>query len=326
MPTELEFEELLVRNPDMLEPGLTLVGRQTPTRTGWLDLLAVDTDGRLVVYELKRGLLAREAVTQVLDYASDLDAMDTTDLTAHIDQRSGSHGIARIEDFEQWYADNFGGDDLSRLLPPRMVLVGLGVDPVAERMARFISGGPVDISVVTFHGFGRDGERLLARQIEVKRGPEARRRRRSSVSTAEARQDLRDYLTNNGYEDLFDRVHAALRTPLPDKGIWEQPGSKGIGLQLTEPDDSSAWKTYFGVQAGYLGPGVYSVSILPQAILWGGEAFERLRESVQLRDWPHGGYAFSFQSADEWNELRPTLLEFVNIVMTNRSDSLATET
>ena len=54
MPTELEFEELLVTNPEMLEPGLRLIGRQTPTQTGWLDLLAVDTDGRLVVFELKR--------------------------------------------------------------------------------------------------------------------------------------------------------------------------------------------------------------------------------------------------------------------------------
>ena len=27
-----------------------------------------------------------------------------------------------------WYADTWGGDDLSSLLPPRMVLIGLGVD------------------------------------------------------------------------------------------------------------------------------------------------------------------------------------------------------
>ena len=179
MPTELALEDLLVRNPEMLETGLKLVGRQTPTQTGWLDLLAVDPDGRLVVYELKRGTLAREAVTQVLDYASDLDGMSITDLAEHIAERSGSAGIEGIEEFEQWYADNFGGDDLSRLLPPRMVLVGLSVDPVAERMARFISGGPVDISVVTFHGFVRGGERLLARQLEVEPGRKEPRRQPS---------------------------------------------------------------------------------------------------------------------------------------------------
>ena len=61
----------------MLERGLRLVGRQTlMTGGGYLDLLAVDGNGRLVVFELKRGFLSRDAVAQVIDYASDLNAMD----------------------------------------------------------------------------------------------------------------------------------------------------------------------------------------------------------------------------------------------------------
>ena len=57
--------------------GLTLVGRQTPTEGGPLDLLGVDADGRLVVFELKRGTLSRDAVAQVVDYASYLNAMES---------------------------------------------------------------------------------------------------------------------------------------------------------------------------------------------------------------------------------------------------------
>ena len=321
MPTELELEELLVQHPEMLEPGLKLVGRQTPTQAGWLDLLAVDKDGRLVVYELKRGVLIQDAVTQVLAYASDLDAMSTSQLASHIADRSGNYGIDEIADFDQWYGDKFGGDDLSRLLPPRMVLVGLGVDPAAERIARFISGGPVDISVITFHGFTRDGERLLARQLEVEPGRKPKRRRRAATAS-ERRAALREYLATEEYETLFDQVYADIRGRLPQQGCWEQPGSKGIGFQLTEPDDSTAWKTYFGVQAGYLGPGTYSVSILPQAIHWGGDAFEGFRKAVALRDWAHGGYVLSFKSSDEWDDLRPAVLAFVNEVMDNRSTSV----
>ena len=318
MPSELALEELLVRNPEILEPGLRLVGRQTRTQTGWLDLLAVDTDGRLVVYELKRGTLVREAVTQVLDYASDLDAMSDSGLAQHIAERSGSDGIEKIDDFEQWYADNFGGDDLSRLLPPRMALVGLGVDPVAERMARFISGGPVDISVVTFHGFARDGERLLARLLEVEPGQTEPNRKRRAASVAERRLALRKYLGDGEYEALFDRVRGDLRERLPERGVAEEPGSTGIGFQLAEPDDSSRWKTYFGVQAGYLGPDVHSVSILPRAIQWDEAALDRLRESVDLQDWPHGGYVLSFKVADEWNQLQPAVIEFVDAVIESR--------
>ena len=321
MSTELALEEALVRNPEMLGPGLKLVGRQTRTQTGWLDLLAVDGDGRLVVYELKRGTVAREAVAQVLDYASDLDAMSIADLAKHIAERSGNDKIKGIDEFEQWYAENFGGADLSRLLPPRMVLIGLGIDPVAERMARFMSGGPVNMSVLTFHGFKRGGERLLARQLEVDAGQRESGHRGRSPNVDERRRALREYLVRSGHKDLFDRVHADLSGPLPESGVWEEPRSTGISFQLNEPDDRRAYRTYFGVSAGYRGSAC-SVSILPQAIHRGEKPLERLRESVNLSDWPHGGYAFSFASEEEWAKLRPALVEFVNAVIANRSGAV----
>ena len=124
--TESLLEETLVNSPQMLLPGLRLVGRQTPTEGGPLDLLGVDEDGKLVVLELKRGTLSRESVAQVIDYASYLEAMDLADLASHISDRSGEHGIEAIEDFQEWYSQDFGG--LERLIPLRMFLVGLGAD------------------------------------------------------------------------------------------------------------------------------------------------------------------------------------------------------
>ena len=308
----------------MLGSRLKLVGRQTPTQTGWLDLLAVDQDdGCLVVFELKRGTLAREAVTQVVDYASALDAMSADELAAHISERSGADGIEAIEDFKQWYADTIGGDDLSRLLPPRMVLVGLGVDPVAERMARFISGGPVNLSVVTFHGFLDGKEKVLARQLDVEPGPRGQPVRRRSVSADVQRKALREYLTANGYAELFDRVHDDIRQLLPERGVWPQPGSKGIGFQLPDPDSPQKYRTYFGVQAGYANA-VCSVSILPEAIRWDSSALQRLESSIELRDWPHGGHYCAFQSEEEWSKQKTAVLEFVRTAMSNRLHALET--
>ena len=321
MATELEFENLLVANPDMLEPGLQLVGRQTPVAGGWLDLLAVDGDGRLVVYELKRGQLARDAVTQILDYASALDTMTGTDLARHVAERSGTAGVEPIKDFEQWYADRFGDDDLSRLLPPRMVLIGLGVDAAAERIARFVSAGPVDLSVITFHGFQRDGETLLARQIDVSADDVERRVHRGKGTVAERRAKLRDYLEAGDYEQLFDRVCGDIRARLPEKGRWEAPGSKGISFTLILPDNPQQDRRVFGVHAGYLGPGVYCVSVLPNAITWAGdEALERLQASVPLAKWPHGGQVLSFESAAEWEDRRAAVLGFVDAVRQGRDE------
>lgn len=313
MLTESELEDLLVQNPEMLEPSLELVGRQTSTQSGWLDLLAVDGNGRLVVYELKRGTIARDAVAQVLDYASDLASMNTTDLAKHIAERSGNAGIQRIDDFEQWYSDNFGEYDPSRLRPPRMVLVGLGIDPAAERMVRFISGGSVDLSVVIFQGFMRGKDRLLARQIEVNWGPNEPGSALETV--AQKRQALKKFLAQSDHEKLFDRVHDKLRPFLPERGVWEEPGKTGISFQVNEPD-TKKWKTYIGVSVGWPGPG-FNVRILPNAIRRGKETFKKLKESIDLSEGPHGVFVLRIDSEEQWDKVWPDLLEFLKAVKEN---------
>ena len=167
MESEQLLEETLVSNPGLLLEDLTLVGRQTPTEGGPLDLLGVDGDGRLVVFELKRGTLSRDAVAQVIDYASDLDDMGLVVLADHISERSGEHGIEKIEDFQDWYIRR-GFGELESLKPLRMFLVGLGADDRTERMVKFLaSSSSMDISLLTFHGFDYDGKTLLAKQVEV---------------------------------------------------------------------------------------------------------------------------------------------------------------
>ena len=130
LASESFFEETLVNNPEMLMPGLKLVGRQTPTEGGPLDLLGVDSDGRLVVFELKRGRLSRDAVAQIIDYVSCLEDMALDDLVNHISDKSGTHGIEKIDEFEkwytEWYTENSDEDSLDALRPLRMFLVGLG--------------------------------------------------------------------------------------------------------------------------------------------------------------------------------------------------------
>ena len=166
MASERLLEETLVDNPDLLMPGLTIVGRQAPTDGGPLDLLGVDEDGRLVVFELKRGSLTREAVAQIIDYASGLDSMADGDLAQFIIDKSGQHGVPKRDDLEGWYESRWEGQGLSALRPVRMFLVGLGVDERTNRMVRLAKSG-VDISLLTFHGYTHDGKTLLARQVRV---------------------------------------------------------------------------------------------------------------------------------------------------------------
>jgi hypothetical protein len=48
-----ELEPMLVQDIEQIEQGLKFIGRQMPTDSGPLDILAVDSDGALVIIELK---------------------------------------------------------------------------------------------------------------------------------------------------------------------------------------------------------------------------------------------------------------------------------
>ena len=196
--TERLLEDTLVRNPELLLPGLSVVGRQVQTPGGPLDLLGVDDDGRLVVFELKRGTVTREAVAQVLDYASFLEFMSEGELADFIAAGSGTHGAESIGDFAEWYESKSGGQELSALKPVRMALVGLGVDERATRMAQLLAGKGVDFSLPTFHGFTYNGATFLARQMPVAAAAEVERAtRRRRPGRAERREMLERRIDEN---------------------------------------------------------------------------------------------------------------------------------
>ncbi len=164
---EHNLEETLIAHPEMLMPELTLVARQLQTVTGPLDLLGVDDDGRLTVFELKRGDTPRDAITQAVDYASWLDSLSFDELSRRLSDHRPA-GIARGFDvFGDWYVETFTEDQLAGMRPTRIVLVGLGIESHAERMARWLRDKGVDIEALTFHAFELSDRTLLARQVEV---------------------------------------------------------------------------------------------------------------------------------------------------------------
>ena len=232
--TEGLLEETLVANPELLIPGLRLVGRQMPTEGGPLDLLGVDEDGRLVVFELKRGTLSREAVAQIIDYASDLDLKSDDELAEHIADSSGAGGIEKIDDFEEWHGENTDAQSLGSLRPLRLFLVGLGADDRTERMVRFLADNSgMDISLLTFHGFEYDGKTLLARQVEVEAVAEPERRRtRRRRSRAELRENFDVQVSSYGVSDLLNAVQDMFRENWP--ASRQSVGALGLRVQLPE--------------------------------------------------------------------------------------------
>jgi len=200
--TEKQLEEIIVKYPDLLFDGLKLVGRQTDTAGGPLDLLGVDSDGRLVVFELKRGTLTREAIAQVIDYASFLDEMEPSKLSQHISDRSGNFGIEKIEDFSAWYNEQYQ-KSIYEIQKPKMILVGLGADDRTRRMVSFLSNNDIDISLITFYGFEQNGKAYLAKQIEVLARPS---RDLSSLNKKDRLELLRERVKRMGIDSFYEKI------------------------------------------------------------------------------------------------------------------------
>ena len=295
METEWNLEDTLVNNPDLLMDGLALVGRQTPTEGGPLDLLGVDADGRLCVFELKRGTVARDAVAQVIDYASDLDGMGWADLCSLISDNSGSNGIEEIEDFEAWHSQNY--DELESLKPLRLFLVGLGADDRTERMVKFLADNSgMDISLMTFHGFAHGDKTLLAKQVEVEGGIASERARAARApSREERRAKLNDLIDRNGIRGLFGAVVGLFRENWPSS--YESPGSKSLTFGLRTEGSPL---TYVRVNAGEREKA--RIVFYRRAFVLRQDDFQRAMEAMDYVTYP--------QNLDPFEEERTREIQF----------------
>ncbi len=322
--SEQMLEDTLVQNPDLLMEGLKLIGRQTPTEGGPLDLLGVDRDGQLVVFELKRGTLSRDAVAQVIDYASYLDGMGLEDLASLISENSGTRGIDEIEDFEEWYSQNSNSGELEAIKPIRMFLVGLGVDDRTERMVKFLAEkSNMDISLLTFHGFSYDGKIILAKQVEVERPDDSgyqptRRRRR----VAEYGEQLDKSIQSFGVRQFFEDARDMFQKDWTESRY--RPGVHGLNIRLPYRTESGrlSYRPYARIDVPEDGGGVVVLVFYPLAIALCVDEFRKPTELIQFKTYPSGRDAledanteiqFSL-TADDWERHKETLTALVQAV------------
>ncbi len=276
--TEQRLEELLVASPDVLMPELTLVGRQVQTSGGPLDLLGVDRDGRLVLFELKRGTLTRDAVAQILDYGSDLQAREPEDIALLVQESSGRHGIEAIKDFADWYQGEF--PDVDELPPAglRLVLVGLGVDDRARRMVNFLAASGIDIQLLTFQAFATDNDTLLARHVET---VEPTTRRTSPAGgTKDANRKLLEQLADaKGVKGLFLETADFIESKLAG---YRWPGKTAFTFSLPEMTDQGkpSLRAYASLYVDPAASGRVLFVLTPRAVEIVDSAVEALLKSV----------------------------------------------
>ena len=319
--TEEMLEDVLVANPNMLMRGLTLVGRQVSVASGYVDLLGIDDEGRLTVFELKREKLTRKAVAQVLDYGSYLEDLSEPELATLIVEESGKNGIDEITDFDEWYASQWEDS----IKPVQMVLVGLGADVNARRMVDYLAERGIYIGIVTFHGYAHGDAMLLARQVQTADDPPSGPRSRVLNQKA-AEQEVHRKADEYGVVNLLQDARKSLDYSV--KSYFTKSGITYVQRTIILPDDVHV-RTSHSIKVD--SPGEIRIIFSPGTVDLCHELFEQLKNAIPFESETPRNLSptrrvrnqwFCRLNEESWRNHRKRLIDFVKAVQKAFFDEL----
>ncbi|HEY1064645.1 MAG TPA: endonuclease NucS domain-containing protein [Pirellulales bacterium] len=165
---ENELEEVLANDITIVDPNFLLIGRQVPTSYGkFIDLLALDPDGNVVVIELKRNRTPREVVAQLLDYGSWVRSLKDDDLSEIFDAYRNKYFPDHPADtLEKAFCERFGLSEMLEALNDshKLVVVAGELDDSTERIIAYLAEDyGVAINAVFFRFFRDEGREFLSR-------------------------------------------------------------------------------------------------------------------------------------------------------------------
>lgn len=163
------LQEWVIKHPEIIGPGVEIVTSEYglwETADGVpvanrLDILAVDSDGRLIVVELKRGLAESSVHMQAINYAamvSRLSLEDVADL--YVRFRAGSSPTdpdAARTILETQYLLTLDG-----IRKPRIVLIAGDFPSSVTASVVWLNEQQVDISLIRFRVYEVAGETLAS--------------------------------------------------------------------------------------------------------------------------------------------------------------------
>ncbi len=176
--TEKVVEEWLAANPHVVVPSdeRLLVIHQAKAFQNLTDILAVDAEGNLVVIEVKRGQTPRDVIAQAVEYASDVEGWDYSELnalaTGYFKKRDQPFG-SLLEAYQQMFAvepDEFAETQFNAR--QRVLIVGEAIEAKVERTARWLLRRGVDIGCLSYQCYRSDDDELFLDFVEVVRPEE----------------------------------------------------------------------------------------------------------------------------------------------------------
>ena len=162
------LEDVLTDDISIIDPNLLLIGRQVPTSySKFIDLLAIDADGNLVVLELKRNRTPREVVAQLLDYGSCIRELKDEDIAAIFGNFLLKYQSSLEKtSLDEAFCQKFGVKKMPEVLNEshELVVVAGELDDSTERIINYLfEEYGVAINAVFFRAFKEGNDEYLSR-------------------------------------------------------------------------------------------------------------------------------------------------------------------
>ena len=160
---ESRLQEILASDITIADPNLMIIGREVPTGfNNFIDILAINRDGHIIVLELKRDKTPRDIVAQVLDYGSWVRNLKDDGIARIFADYQRKYGSGKKEQsideaFCAKYALKEMPDELNEA--HELVIVASYLDPSTERIVTYLADEyGVNLNAIFFRVF-MDGER-----------------------------------------------------------------------------------------------------------------------------------------------------------------------
>jgi hypothetical protein len=184
--SESLLEEQITADISILNIGWMIIGQQVRTAYDkYIDLLAIDASGSVIIIELKRNKTPRDVVAQALDYASWVVNIDDSKLVDIFYDYSKKHSL-KEQSLDLAFKSKFGisFDDVNYDGSHQMVIVAAELDASSERIINYLNDtAKIPVNVVFFTVFEDGGNQYLSRAWMIP--PEETQERSISKSSKE---------------------------------------------------------------------------------------------------------------------------------------------
>jgi len=193
--TEFEIHDFIEKHPEILGKDIFIIGREVKTIGGsFIDLLGLNRNGDTIVIEIKKDQTPRKVIAQILEYA------EWVSNSIGSDELNKIAKIKHLGEFPAlWkkYESEFGEvPDFNE--HQQLYVVAEKIDPITEKLARYLRKNGIDIFCMELNFYERDGHRFCNSKVLV--GNE-KVTVPDTIENNDTSYDWKHYSQNRGWSD-----------------------------------------------------------------------------------------------------------------------------